>query len=430
MRAVDAAVVGAFAGAPGVTVLAVSGGLDSMVLLDAAARLPEAARRFVVATFDHGTGPWATEAVAFVRREARARGLPVTSGRVRRATDGESAWRRARWDFLHHVARRRGASAVATAHSRDDQVETVLMRVLRGAGARGLAGLAAPSPVRRPLVALTRAQLAAYAEARGLDWREDPSNASSRFLRNRVRHELLPALRAVRPGFDEELLALGARAAAWRVEMERVVDAIGLAREPDGSWSVASASLKGYSRTELAVLWPALAARAGLRLDRRGTSRLAEVTMARAKIGRIPLAGGGDVVCLRDRFVLRRHVARPFAARALHGEVRVDGWRFRPAPADAMPEAGDWMAHLPPGQELIVRSWQPGDRIRSAGRPTARRVKRFLAEAGIPGPLRAGWPVIVAGREVLWIPGVCRSDAATARPGRPAVPYLCERCHR
>jgi tRNA(Ile)-lysidine synthase len=420
----------AFTDAPGVTVLAVSGGLDSMTLLDAAAALPGAAERFVVACFDHGTGPWATAAVSFVRREARERGLHVVSGRVREELAGESAWRRARWDFLRHVARVQGAWAVATAHTRDDQVETVLMRVLRDAGPRGLAALEAPSPVCRPLLALTRAQLEGYAAARGLRWREDPSNTSRRFLRNRVRHDLLPAIRAVRPGFDAELLALGARAAAWRAEMERVVDAIGLTPEPDGSVSVASASLTGYSRRELAVLWPALAGRAGLRLDHRGTSRLAEFTMAGAKIGRIPLAGGGDVVCLRDRFVLRRHVGRPFAARALEGEVRVDGWRFRPASADAELADGVWAAKLPAGRSLVVRSWQPGDRIRAAGRTTARRVKRFLAEAGIPGPLRAGWPVIVAGSEVLWIPGVCRSDAATARPGRPAVPYLCERCHR
>ena len=178
--------------ANGPVVLAVSGGRDSMVLLDAAARWSRAAIA-VVATFDHATGRAATRAAVLVRRRAHALGLHVTSGRARAAGRSEAALRAARWDFLDHVAREYGAQ-VATAHTRDDQLETVLMRILRGAGARGLAGLCAPSPILRPLLGVSRASVAAYAAERNVDWIEDPSNESPAILRNRIRRDLLPAL--------------------------------------------------------------------------------------------------------------------------------------------------------------------------------------------------------------------------------------------
>src|SRR5947207_564090 len=133
----------------GSAVLAVSGGLDSMALLDVAA----GARRqrgctVIVATYDHASGAHSARAAAFVVRKALAYGIPVVTERAGRAELTEAAWRAARWNFLHAVAGTTKA-VILTAHSRDDQIETVLMRALRGAGARGLAGLRAPSVIRR-----------------------------------------------------------------------------------------------------------------------------------------------------------------------------------------------------------------------------------------------------------------------------------------
>ncbi|MEO7455264.1 MAG: tRNA lysidine(34) synthetase, partial [Gemmatimonadaceae bacterium] len=134
--------------------LAVSGGLDSMALLGAMASV--ARRRIAgVATFDHRTGEAATRAVALVEAEAHRLGLPVVVGRMPElyaVADGrEAAWRKARHAFLHGTATELRAR-VATAHTEDDQVETVLMRILRGSGARGLAALYAESPAARPFL--------------------------------------------------------------------------------------------------------------------------------------------------------------------------------------------------------------------------------------------------------------------------------------
>ncbi|HEU4563051.1 MAG TPA: tRNA lysidine(34) synthetase TilS, partial [Gemmatimonadaceae bacterium] len=230
-------------------VLAVSGGRDSMVLLEAAAAAARS-RLAAVATFDHGTGAAATAGCDAAERRARALGLPVERGRADGALRGEAEWRDARWRFLRAAAARHGA-VVATAHTEDDQVETVLMRALRGAGARGLAGLYAPppagappavaSPVVRPLLALARDAVAAYAAVRGVRWVEDPSNLSRRHLRNRVRLDLLPALERARPGVSGELLDVARRAAEWRAEVDEWISRSLDVRVEQGALAVAGA---------------------------------------------------------------------------------------------------------------------------------------------------------------------------------------------
>ena len=416
--------------ATGRVVLAVSGGRDSMVLLDAAAHSSSRAAIAAVATFDHATGPAATRAAALVRRRARALGLPVRSARARTAGKSEAALRAARWDFLEHVSAEYGAR-VATAHTRDDQLETVLMRILRGAGARGLAGLCAPSPILRPLLGVSRATVAAHAAERGVDWIEDPSNESPAFLRNRVRRDLLPALLAARPELRHELLVIGERAAELRHSVDSVIDEMELSRDEEGALSVATASLSGYDPRELRTLWPAVAARAGVTLDRRGTERLARFTKEAAVGDRMQLSGPVDVVRRRGTIALLRE-KRPIAPPASLNDGTVwGGWRFRIDTAPDVVKNGSiiapWSAQLDVQSGLRIRAWTPGDRMQAAGDAVPRRVKRFLRDAGLAGPDRQGWPVVLAGEEIVWIPGVRRSDAATIRPGRPGALYVCDR---
>lgn len=408
-------------------VLAVSGGADSMVLLDAAAAVARA-RVAAVATFDHGTGPHAARAARLVARTARRLGLDVVRERAKTtsARANEAGWRASRWRFLSGVASARSAT-VATAHTLDDQVETVALRILRSAGARGLAALAADSLIARPLLGVSRAQVEAYARARRLEVVDDPSNASRAHLRNRVRLDLLPALERARPGTRAELLVIGARAAEWRRAMGALAAEVHAVRHPDRELRVASTDLLGYDAAALRALWPALAARGGVTLDRRGTWRVAQFTIESVPGGTMQLSGGFEVARTRDWFVLRPSAARePGAgtARALAGDVTFGTWRFRPAPA----VRNDlWHALLPADSPLLVRRWGAGDRMRAAGRTTARRVKRYLSDAHLSGAERAEWPVVLAGEEIVWIPGVCRSDAATVRPGRPGQPYACHR---
>jgi tRNA(Ile)-lysidine synthase len=412
--------------------LAVSGGLDSMVLLDAFAAV--APRRVAaVATFDHGTGAHATRAARLVAREARRRGLAVVTGQ--RSGGGsarsglEAMWREARHGFLADAARARGARIV-TAHTRDDQIETVLMRELRGSGARGLAALAAPSAIVRPFLELRRSTLEAYARARGVAWMEDPSNESRAFLRNRVRHEILPAMRRADASIDEALWTLGVRAARWRSEVEALVDAQLTFRQPDrATVVVAQSELARRDASSLSVLWGALAGRVGLALDRRGTHRCTTFTMQQPSRGAIPLAGGWMLEARSGELVLRRAKSMDPGASELPADGTVTWGEFRFTVAKGPSRGDGWSAAIVASAPIVVRRWRAGDRLAPSGAQGPRRVKRYLTEAGVTGSERAGWPVVEQGGEIVWIPGVRRSDAATARSGRPLRHYLCERAN-
>lgn len=309
--------------------LAVSGGPDSMVLLDAAAAVhPRAA--LTVATFDHGTGVHASEAVALVARRCAELALPVVTGVTPRTARGtEAEWRLARWRFLRDAADRLGARVV-TGHTRDDQIETVFMRALRGAGPRGLAALYARSGIVRPLLESSRRDVLSYARSKDITFVTDPSNADLRHLRNRVRLEILPRILASRPAFGEELLAIARAAADWRARIEAVALTFPLMTEPSGTHSFARPPFAGHPAAALRVLWPALAARAGVVLDWRGTERLAAFTIDGETGQSIQLAGGVEVRMEREALVFA-----PLATRTRRAHAAPRGRSVRPEGARA-----------------------------------------------------------------------------------------------
>ncbi|GEM_PF-392114 len=459
--ALRAALDVAISNAPKRLVLAVSGGRDSMALLHAIARWYPTAIA-AVATFDHGSGVAATDAAALVAAESRRLGLTVIRERARAIAPTEDAWRTARWSFLKRVARGYHAS-VATAHTRDDQVETIVLRLLRGTGARGLAALAAPSPIVRPWLPIGRSEVAAWALAEGVPYVEDPTNHTRQYFRSRVRLDLLPALESVRPGFAAEMLDLGNRAATLRREIDLSVAEfeVRLAPRgsPPGSLRFAAKFLEGIGDAGLAVLWPALFAKCGVALNSRGTAALVRFTNRSRASMRLELASKASVMRVReaqgDVFEMRVGTDRgsdppmtpssrlPVTPGNPSGKVATAGvsrrtelpqrfgmWRFVPCDAPALIETSAWYAAVPEGALCDVRTWLPGDRIVTSGAPAGRRVARYLSEARVPPVDRPDWPVVLVGGHIVWVPGVCRSAAAPNRPGRPAVSwYRCEREH-
>ncbi len=286
----------------GRVVLAISGGLDSMVLLKSASRTDA---DIMVATFDHGTGVFAEKAARKVAARAAALGFPCVIGRAAKMPARESDWRTARLAFLRDVSRREGR-VIASAHNRDDQVETVFMRILREAGPRGLSGLFADSDILRPLLDLSRSELGEYVNIETLEYIEDPTNADRAHMRNRVRHDLLPALRRVRPEIDSDLLAIARKSTNWRKEMDKLVEEFGTERPEKGELRVERDRLRTYDSSSLRVIWPALAARASVVMDRRGTHRAAEFTINGMTGGSIQLSGGIEILMRRDHLLLRR----------------------------------------------------------------------------------------------------------------------------
>ncbi|MEO8578156.1 MAG: hypothetical protein ABI556_15705, partial [Gemmatimonadales bacterium] len=171
-----------------------------------------------------------------------------------------------------------------------------------------------------------RSDLAKYADSMKVKYADDPSNESRAHLRNRVRHEILPAITRVRPAFARDLLTIARMSSEWRQEMAETVAQLGLKPGPDGSLRVARELLAGYDAEALRALWPAIAAEAGVVMDRRGTHRLAEFTMKGHTGGSIQLSGGIEVRMFRDHLLLKRWDAHSVemirSARLGHGISR------------------------------------------------------------------------------------------------------------
>lgn len=411
---------------------AVSGGIDSMVLLHLLIRLRErVGLRLVVVHVHHGLrGRSAEQDAACVRSAAAAAGIPCHVERLRpaeraRGTSVQEWGRAGRYACLEAVRCAEGAGWIVTAHTRDDQAETLLLNLLRGTGPRGLAGIPeVRGPIIRPLLAVSRGQIESYAVRWSVPHREDPSNATDVYRRNRIRHALLP------------LLA--------REYNPRVADAL--------------ADLASQIREDLAVLDGAARRLASRAIRERGEAVGLDVpTLARAEpaLGRRLFITAFRRVAGDTAGLTRRHLAGLLGLVSGGGEVRLPGgvsatraqqtvWmaRRRPqpppgeAPAAPVPVAvGQWTPWAPGGCEirvrrilapglrrrgtgrrellspavfalpLAIRTWRPGDRFQPLGLAGVKKLQDFFVDSRIPRDVRGRIPLLIAGERIAWVVG-------------------------
>jgi tRNA(Ile)-lysidine synthase len=418
--------------AGGVAIVAVSGGPDSVALLDLLhAVATDLGLSLVVAHADHGIPPESAAVSRAVRALAERYDLPFELGELRLGREtSETTARRARYQWLRGVQDRRGARYLVTAHHRDDQIETVLLRVLRGSAPAGLAGIRARGPrgLVRPLLSFTKDELAGYAAERGLPSHDDPANREVRHLRSWVRTELLPAIvRRLGPRALRDIARVGRSAArerrAWDQALELVPE-LEVQREPAG-FSVARGVFARYDDALGVSLLRAAARRSGLVLGPRRAQKI--VTLARGDSGRrVELGQRWIARAALDRLVVTRAgdaprpapvVAATSEGRAVFGDFAVQ-WRPDAAPERVAREGWTtWVAG--PGWE--VRAPAAGDVLRPLGGVGRRPVRRLLLEARIPRDARALYPVVARGHTILWVPGVCRSADELPSPGTRAV---------
>jgi len=201
---------------PGRYVVAVSGGIDSVALLDMLTKLP--GLQLTVAHYDHGIREDSHKDREHVRRLAKSYGLPFVYdlGGLGAGTS-EATARAARYRFLHTVREANKAQAVITAHHQDDLLETIILNLLRGTGSRGLSSLKSTEFVRRPLLHLPKQALRAYSLDQGLLWREDSTNTSETYLRNYIRKRILPRFAEEN---RQQLLEIGRRAATLNEKID------------------------------------------------------------------------------------------------------------------------------------------------------------------------------------------------------------------
>ena len=291
----------------GALLLAVSGGADSMAMLLACAEIgARARRRMVVAHFAHGLRPAADRRErAAVRRAAGALGMPFTSGAAQSPSD-EAGARDARYRFLAQTAAEREAVAVLTAHTQDDQAETVLLRLTRGSGLRGAGAIRECSErtvdgrtlsLLRPLLSVTRADTEAVCAEAGIRPARDATNRSLRYARNRVRLRVLRELSALNPHVRAALASFAERAADDDALLDR------LAEDAVGGTEERSASSVSWPKSALRALPPALLPRVLERAWRSlhgdgatlGHRKLAQAAHVVARGGRLSLGRDGSL---------------------------------------------------------------------------------------------------------------------------------------
>lgn len=217
-------------------VLAVSGGVDSMTLLHALASASRQDLALVVAHYDHGIRPDSAEDRRLVASQALHYGLQFEheEGRLG-AHVSEAVAREKRYAFLDRIAKKYNAQAIMTAHHKDDVIETMIINLLRGTGRKGLSSLRSTSRIVRPLLSASKADIFSYAEQHNITWREDSTNSDPTYLRNYIRHELLPLARKRSASVDDDFLAIATHMYKLNVvldeELARVYAAISLEEE-------------------------------------------------------------------------------------------------------------------------------------------------------------------------------------------------------
>jgi tRNA(Ile)-lysidine synthase len=303
---------------PGRYILAVSGGADSMVLLDLFTRAAtKRGYELVVAHFDHGLRPDSAADRAVAAARADHHDLPFVYHEARLADRpgqrSEAAARAARYAWLEALRRRHQAAAVITAHHADDLLETSLLNLARGTGRRGLAPMQAGGPtsttVLRPLLSLTRADLRAYAATHHLNWHEDPTNADLANPRNFVRHRLLPH---ATPAWRQRYLALTSRLVRLNSQIDRQLTyLLHRHRLDDTTYSFPRDLIRDLSPAELEELFTAGAYHLmpGIQLDRRLIQEMVMFAKTAAPHRRRPLRQGLNLIVERDTTLLK--IANP-----------------------------------------------------------------------------------------------------------------------
>jgi len=426
----------------------VSGGPDSTALLVILARLrADLDVRLTAAHFDHmlRTSREADDDARFLAEITGALSVPLVTGAadVRRSARRnhhslEDAARRLRYAFLGEQAVSSRGSCVAVGHTLDDQAETVLLHLIRGAGLDGLAGMRPRSAwpfgggpdIARPLLGLRHRDTERYCHDLGIEPLADPTNDLPIATRNRLRHELLPLLRRFNPQVEEAIARLADAASSESGYLDS------LARSYFPEIASVSCDAASLSRRELLAAHPAMARRlillaleniSGARVDIEAVHLEALLDALHKPSGRYFLAAGFAATADQRSLIIQRGLAP--AAREivrtkliLPGNTNAGNWTISaqitkvPSRPRAAPTAEAYLDLAQTDLELSVRSRRPGDRLRPLGLGGEKKLQDILADAKVPARERDGVPLLCAGDRIAWVVGHCIDEQFALGP--------------
>ena len=438
--------------APGERVgVAVSGGPDSILLLDFMIRFArEAGLKLAVVHFNHRLrGAESDEDERFVRERAESAGLEfmgseadvARAARARRR-NLEATARELRYRFFFSLVNGGRLDKISTAHTANDQAETVLLRLVRGTGARGLGGIhpMLDGRVARPFLSVTRAEVEAELARRGLAFRTDPTNRDVRFARNRVRHLLVPLLeKEFSPGIVRSLAHFADRAR----DDEAYLDA--QAREKSLPWLTRAGEALKIPVRAVEGFAPPIARRVLRQMLLASGARPGAITSAVLEsVDRLARAGqGGKRVVIGSGLEARKEFGWLIVERA-SAEDKACGFAYQLAPPTevAIPQLGVRLrfrladmpgADLAEGRyttgervgldsdrlagPLILRNWRPGDRLGAPGSKQPLKVKELFQKRRVPVRDRSYWPVLESGGSIIWVRGFAPPAAVSVSSG-------------
>jgi tRNA(Ile)-lysidine synthase len=452
----------------GVILAGVSGGPDSLCLLDLLHLL---GYPVLAAHLNHGLRPEAVEDARLVQQVAEQRGIRFLLEEVDTAAYAaqhnlsiEEAARTLRYAFLFEQAQKYGAQAVAVGHTADDQVETVLMHLLRGSGLSGLKGMpyrALPNPwsqevpLVRPLLGIWRAEVIAYCAQRGLQPAIDRTNLDVTYFRNRLRYELIPTLEGYNPRIRQAVLRMAQVLAGDEELVRQVIDAAWQACMMKQGPGYVAFRLSTFRQQPYAVQRSLI--RRAIEAQRPGLRDIYfdDVERALAFVESPPhsahsdLAAGlrlyleGDLLWLaawesdlpgEDWPAVPQGVPLELA---VPGRVELEGRWIVGAEWEDLPLLGNpfelvdedpyqaWLDAEALQLPLVVRSRQPGDRIQPLGMEgKSIKLSDLMINQKLPRRARRAWPLVCAGSEVVWAPGLRMNDAYRLRPETRRVVHL------
>lgn len=430
-------------------VVAVSGGPDSVCLLSALRDLSqELGLMLHVAHMNHMfRGKESEDDATFVRELAGRFGIPATVSRFdvpryckERGYSSQEGARKVRYGFLQQVAHDTGSSRIATGHTADDQAETFLMRLVRGAGVAGLSGIPPKRDnIVRPLIEITREEVLMYLEERGLSCRIDSTNDQPIYTRNRIRRDALPVLKQFNPRIVETLAQEAALLRDEDAAVEAHLDGIAkhaLVRTDDElvvrreAFATLPAAFQRRLFRKLVDLTETDASLLSL-----GQVDDALAFMAVAQTGRsLRLPYGITVIREYDRFIFSTHAGSAAFSREIPPTGCVDlqenGWQLRTAVVDSDAPAPDeqnyrWQARFDYDKInplLTLRSRRPGDWFQPAGMGgRSKKLQDYFVDEKVPLRKRDSVPLLCSGDDILWVMGLRTDERFLPGPGTKKV---------